>query len=303
MISQDIFIKQTKNLFEEKNGVININFTESLQKGGNYSDNIIHISLSSSSAAELAQNGGSSDTSDYFNRLAEKIVNKSKSQKGGFDIKTKIDDSSDIFLSSETINEIKNGTNLVGGSKKKQFNFNELKNHLKRTIQGDLSGGSDKDDDEDDEDDEDEDIFLNDSDDEEDEDDISKIFKSSSNTDSAEEKYITKGVKNEHSLLSKRATNTKRTSSDSDIVLDEDSTDEEDEEDEEDDEDEENDDEDEDDNKENKMKNVKKTMKNESESLSLGGSSEYNLSDSISSPKLISYRKINDKTIIGRRYL
>jgi len=194
MNSNDIFMKHTKPLYQDINNVININFSESeaVQRGGDgsaYSDNVINIAFSASEKlpAKHGQQGGSNtETSEYFNKLASKIVNNvSRSQNGGFNVKTSPENptESDFFLSSETINNINSNTLSGGAASKKTFNFESLKRHIKRAVE--LDGGSeekhkkshkkddlDDDDDEDDEDDDsDDDLFEDGSDDEDDEED------------------------------------------------------------------------------------------------------------------------------------
>jgi hypothetical protein len=306
MNSQDVFIKS--NTYELKNGIIHLNLSESNQNGGNINDNIIHLSISTDNVNDtLYQNGGASDTSDYFNKLAEKIVNSKITQKGGFNVITTVDESSEIFLSSETINEIKN-TSMTGGAKKNKslnFNFNDLKRHLLK-VSEELQGGSD-----DEDEDEDEDIFDDDTDDEDEDEEkeIKKLFEDTDNSDSqslenffkekqtAEEKDIKKISKSHKISMESHRTkkpqqkrsndddeDENETESDDDLDIDLDSDDEDDKM----------------KNKENKKPNKTNTLDSES----LGSSStQYQFSDSISSPKLISYRKIQNNTQTGRRFL
>jgi hypothetical protein len=315
MNSQDIFIKNSS--YEEKNGIIHLNLSESNQYGGNLDNNIIHLSISTDNFNNnLYQNGGTSDSSDYFNKLAEKIVNSKITQNGGFNVITTIDESSELFLSSETINDIKNHS-MSGGAKKNKtnlnFNFNDLKKHLLK-VSDELQGGSDVEDD-------DEDIFEDDDEDEDDEleeREIKKLFEDSDESESLnklfkekkslEEKEIEKiskphkismkshrGKTHNKQHKQKRSSDNNETDEESDLDIDLESEDD-----------------DEDDemiknkkNKDNKENDNKAKRMNVPDSESLGNSStQYQFSDSISSPKLISYRKIeNNKTVTGRRYI
>ena len=316
MNSQDIFIKSNFN--ESTNDIIHLDLSDTNQNGGNTDNNIIHLSLSSTIDKEnIYKTGGRTDSSEYFNKLAEQIVNsKTISQNGGFNVITTIDESSEIFLSSETINDIKN-VSMTGGTKNKKrilFDFNDLKKHLLKVSEN-LDGGSDS---------EDNDV-LNvddsiDDDDKNEEEEIKKLFNDESDNSESlsefmkekktvEEKIINKNdKKNVISLESHRSTakqnKAKRSSNDdtdSDMESksdsDSDSESEDLELDLEDDDDSDNDD------KKNKEHKKKETKADISDSVSLGGSStEYQFSDSISSPKLVSYRKI-ENTLIGRRHL
>lgn len=319
MNSQDIFIKSNFN--ESTNDIIHLDLSDTNQNGGNADNNIIHLSLSSTIDKEnIYKTGGRTDSSEYFNKLAEQIVSsKTISQNGGFNVITTIDESSEIFLSSETINDIKN-VSMTGGTKNKKrilFDFNDLKKHLLKVSEN-LDGGSDSE--------EDDDVLnvddSNDDDDKNEEEEIKKLFNDESDNSESlsefikekktvEEKIINKNdKKNVISLESHRSTakqnKAKRSSNDdtdsdmeskSDSDSDSDSESEDLELDLEDDDDSDNDD------KKNKEHKKKETKVDISDSVSLGGSStEYQFSDSISSPKLVSYRKI-ENTLIGRRHL
>ena len=207
---QDIFIHG--NTYEEKNGIIHLNLSDSKQSGGNLNDNIIHLSLTSTNN-NLYQNGGATDSSDYFNKLAEKIVNsKITQQDGGFNVITTVDESSEIFLSSETINDIKNTTMSGGGKKNKlNFNFNDLKKHLLK-VSEEFSGGSDN---------EDDDIFEDDEDDEDDaeENEIRELF-----NDTDEENEIANFSKKNKISMESHRSKTKRQTKDDDETDDNDDT-------------------------------------------------------------------------------
>ena len=315
MNKNDIFIKHTNNHFIDENNVINIKFSDSNQSGGGIvRDNIYNMNDLSITSSEfknkLTQNGGFSETSEYFNRLAEKIVNKTKelpsnfNNTGGFIVDTKIDDSSDIFLSSDTIRDIK-ATSITGGAKKynNTFDFNSLKNHLRKVVElsdtmSEQSAGSkssengessdiikiDEDDDNDDdklfEDDDDDDNPIIDSDSETDDEIIKDIKKSNSNEFS--EEVIVKKVPNVN-----RQNNSKQIQNNSKYKSSESSESSK--------------------SSESSGSSESSKLSKSSESLSLhldNSDSSYSLSHSISSPKLMSYRKIkNNNNSTGRRFL
>jgi hypothetical protein len=165
MSINEIFLKSdSKPSYTERNGLIHLNLTESVghMKGGSVQDNIIHLNLSENTPQALK--GGSAkkeDSTEYFNRLASKIVSKAT---GGFsaNVVTKTDDT---FLSSETINEIK----MVGGAKStKTFNFMDFKEHLKRSVASKLEKDDDEDDFDIDDDEDDDDELFGDTDDDDD---------------------------------------------------------------------------------------------------------------------------------------
>lgn len=190
-MSNGIFLRpDNKASYTEKNGVINLNLTESLAinlTGGTYkmdnypakdkhmvggvmNDNLIHLEFSEDTPLALKGGKNKEDSTEYFDRIASKITSKlsggSKSQlKGGFMGSANVTDTDD-FLTSETINNL----NLVGGKqgKSETFNFNAFKTHLARATAKTDDFGID----EDDEDDED-DLFgdTDDEDKDEDEDD------------------------------------------------------------------------------------------------------------------------------------
>lgn len=261
MSATDIFIKSKKNLFEDINNVININFSESMKQGGAYSDNIINISFSTEKEKEKA---GSSDTTEYFNRLAKKITDKV----GGFKVNTN-DDSSDIFLSSETINEIQNG-----GAKKNKplsFNFDKLKTHLKTVLDAndsdELSGGSETSD----EDDEDDELLLDDDSDED------NIFKSEDKTDDEINKLFDYESDKETEKMAKKVIKVDTIKPQQTSVQ----------------------------SRTKKQARTSKQPSSESSSITLSElkNSDYKLSDSIDSPQLMAYRKVNKNVVVGRRYL
>ncbi len=279
MSSNDIFMKsEVKPLFTDINNVIKINFSESAQAGGNYTDSIIHLSFTDSKLAPI-QAGGADDTSEYFNRIASKIMNKMGSQSGGFSVNTQSNASdSDIFLSSETINQIDVQEGGATQKQKKTFNFNALKKHL---LNVDLEGGSEEkknkhDDDDDDElelfdDDEDDDIFEDsddeDDEDENDEDSDDKIIKEMEHT-------MSESNKAGFETHSKRATNSRvaklYNSQDSESL--------------------------------ELSDNISESPSG-SASLSLENSDSFQMSESISSPQLMTYRRVNKNNITGRRFI
>ena len=325
MNPNDIFMRTTKPFVEQNGNVVNINLSETeqnkKQKGGAYSDNYVYIALSTESANKpprhnklsVHQNGGKhdqkheqkhdqnavSDTSEYFNRLANKIVN-DVSQKGGFNVKTTPASSdSEFFLSSETIRDINSGntnSNQFGGAKKKTFDFDSLKNHIRKAVE--LSGGSSDDDEDDDEDSEDKLFEGDDSEDEpeESDDEIIKAMNKASETpeESDSEKVSVvhpeppfppvrppmKPLKGDLVHKSKRSNSKKSKKSKSKS-------------------------------KSKKSRSSKRSNKgkkhsyvNDSESFSLDAdSTEYQYSDSVSTPKLMAYRSVNKhNTITGSRY-
>lgn len=158
-MSADIFMRpESKSSYTDLgNGVIKIDLSESLT-GGAATNDIIHLSLSPTSTFGATQKGGGdnegdADTTEYFNRIAQSIVKKIGKQQGGGDHDNKKSDE----LTSETLNFIMNGGStteksdemdedtitmdmLVGGkasktdkgkkSNKKTFNFAQLKRQL-----------------------------------------------------------------------------------------------------------------------------------------------------------------------------
>lgn len=168
----DIFVKNIKSGHTVKNNLIHINFSESVSQVGG--DNIVHISMSNSDTSNLLQNGG--ENSEYFERLSSNIMNSmvpnvNSQQTGGLNIRSNLSESS-VFLSSNTIDNIK--SNDMSGGAKNEFNFAQLKKHLKRVVavsesQSSISGGSSPDEtlssleedleEENEEDDEDDEIF------------------------------------------------------------------------------------------------------------------------------------------------
>lgn len=170
-MSNGIFLKpDSKASYTNNNGVINLNLTESLalnmnggKRGGFMNDNLIHLEFSEDTPLAL-NGGGKEDSTEFFDRIANKITSKLT---GGFIGNVNVKDTDD-FLTSETINNI----NLVGGNKSETFNFSSFKKHLARA-------SAQKDDDfeenEEDDDEEDDDELFKDSDDEEDEEDDDDI--------------------------------------------------------------------------------------------------------------------------------
>jgi hypothetical protein len=304
MNTQNIFIKQ--NAVDERDNIIYLNLTESTMKGGNLNNSEIHLSLSSTTN-NLKMTGGSSETSEYFNKLAQKIVNSKKSMQGGFNVKTIANDSSEIFLSSETINEIKS-TNITGGSKKKNltFNFNDLKKHLLKTTQtADLDGGSD----EFDKISEELDDFTKILNDNENTDDdlsdeeqvIKKIFYDETDNEEKEISKISKSHSYPAASRSHNKINKRSTANDDMENTDNESNENDDDEDEDDDDIFVDDDDSDEDENEDKNKNKNKKIE---DSISLGGSStKYEMSDSISSPKLFNFRPLKENTVVGRRFI
>lgn len=308
MISQDIFMK--KNALNESNDIIHLSLTETEQHqhGGALND-IIHLSLTSDNFTNnnVFQNGGSVDSDEYFNRLAEKIVNSSKLMNGGFNVVPNIDESSEIFLSTETINFINNDAQLSGGVRKNvksdiksndklQFNFNDLKKHLMNVSnEHHLYGGSDIDE-ESENDDSDDFLFDDDTDDEDDkeEKEIAKLFEDSISSDKNDIPMHSHRAKTINKKQHRSTNLDDSDESDLEIDLDGESDEES---------DENSDDELELDSdimkteSETKTKNLKNNKTNDSESLgSSTFNSQYEFSESISSPKLISYRKIDNKS-------
>jgi len=320
MNSNDIFIRTNKPLVEHFGNVVNVNLSETEnasknQRGGAYNDNIVNISLSTTQPTnknfKSKQSGGKSDTSEYFNRIAKQIVNDvshNHNKTGGFNVHTTPSTSadSDFFLTSETINDI-NNVSQSGGAKK-TFNFDSLKNHIKRAVElSDLSGGSSDDNEEDDDDEED---LFDDEDDEDDEEDegeendeiIKAMNKAKGDDDSDSVKLaiieagppfpakpvippasvgrkdyvrkVSRSVGSEHSKKSKGSKRSKRSKGSKRSK------------------------------RSNKQKNQMYAPDSESLSLSLDQeSTEYEYSDSVSTPQLMAYRNINKhNTITGSRY-
>ena len=273
-MSSNIFINSKKPLYNKKNNVININFTESEvglnQNGGNLKTIDVTFSTTEPIRNPRILKGGSLDTSEYFNNIANKFISK---QNGGFNINTKIQSNSesDIFLSSETINDIKN---VQSGGGSKHFNFNSLKNHLSRAIQ--LDGGSESsiqsmdknknknkknDSDSDFDNDSDEDDSLFDDEDDDDEDETDKL-------DGKVLKMVDIPVKTP--VVSRSKSKHSKSESDS-IFLNSSLSD--------------------------TSEQLSQTSKDESESHN------YELSLSVSTPQLMSYRNVNKNTVIsGKRY-
>lgn len=280
MSFNDIFMKsEVKPLFTDVNNVIKINFSESAQAGGNYTDSIIHLSFTDSKVVPI-QAGGADDTSEYFNRIASKIMNKMGSQSAGFSINTQSNASdSDIFLSSETINQIEAQDGGATHKQKKTFNFNSLKKHL---LKVDLDGGSEekkssskKDDDDELElfdEDEDDDIFedLDDDsdevDDEDDEDSDDKIIKDMEHSVSE----VNKSGLQTHSKRSTTRAAKLHNSHDSESL---------------------------------ELSEKDSESSSGSASLSLDKSDSFQMSESISSPQLMTYRRVNKNNITGRRFI
>ena len=308
MNSNDIFMRSTKPIVEYNGSVVNVNLSETeqnkkLQKGGAYSDNFVYIALSTEPGNKppkhgkmpVYQTGGAtSDTSEYFNRLANKIVNNVSTQKGGFNVKTTPStNDSEFFLSSETINDI-NAVKVdqFGGAKKKTFDFDSLKQHIRKAVE--LSGGSD---DDKDEDDDSEDKLFEDSDDEdEDEEDedsddeiIKEMHKSSEQPDDSDSVQISvvqpgppMPAKKPLSMINKGdiARKVKRSSGSKKSRKSKKSR------------------------RSSKRSSKGKKHANDSESFSLDATTtEYQYSDSVSTPKLMAYRSVNKhNTITGSRY-
>lgn len=306
MSSNDIFLKSdTKPMYTDINNVIKINFTESSQAGGNYSDNLIHISFSDSQVAPI-QSGGNEDTSEYFNKIANKIMNKMGSnQAGGFSINTPTSVSdSEIFLSSETINQINvqaggGRTQLSKNKQSKTFNFSSLKKHL---LNMDLVGGSDSESDqknknnkkydsEDNDDDlelfedsdDDDDIFEDSDDDDEDEfDEDNSEDKITRDMDKiVEESETASSIMPSHS---KRPVKKNRYSESESLKLSESESESE-------------------SASHSESDSKSESSINSSSFLSLNGSNNFQMSESISSPQLMSYRRVNKNNITGRRFI
>jgi hypothetical protein len=93
--------------------------------GGKIENNVLELSFTPEKTNNT--DNTASNTTEYFNKLASKIVNNiSTTQKGGFNVETNHTNSTDFFLSSDTIQQI----NQDGGS---NFNKQFIK-HLKRAV-------------------------------------------------------------------------------------------------------------------------------------------------------------------------
>jgi len=295
--------------------LIEINFSDTSIGGSEKNKKMIEIDFSDT--IPIKQSGGNNtnpDTSEYFNRIADAIVNKINNQSGG---KPKIDDLTsetiNFIMGNESIDKMANINNniLNGGGKSKSkstFDFESLKTYLKTSESPTSIGGSGQSE-------SDAPIFIDDtfytsSSDEGKQ--IEKLLDSSSLTDDTAKKQLF-GPKSKKAQ--KKAKSDKSSDSSENDLYDDDD-DEEDEEDE--DEDLLNDDdikkilEVESNDFKNKVEKVKipgtkKSTKlpdnfvplSETSSSSLsstGGKNGRNdVSESISSPRLISYRKINTK--------
>jgi hypothetical protein len=300
------------------NDMLNLSFSPSLQMPSNTvnsADSLLNLSFSPSiQAPSTSQSGGSNellnlsfsasipvpssdDTTEYFNKLANKIVNKvDSSQTGGFKINTSAPKDIDHFLSSETIENInnispsykknkKNDTDIFfksdevqdGGAKKSikskdtQLNFDTLKKHIKRAVElnnSESKSNSSIDElftDEDDETDEESDSILNgttsdDEDEDEDEDsDEDEELDSLHGIDRSDKKVrVIIPTKNRLIPVDVKQSRSRK----------------------------------------NKKHSESTSASNSSDaSLNNPSESDYKLSESISSPKLMSYRSVNKNNV------
>lgn len=194
MNDNEIFLRPKLNASKKDNNeLIHLDLTESVSynlinlKGGVVQDNLIHLEFSEDTPLKLNLKGGNhtSDSTEYFNRIAKKIT----SNLSGGNINNKFignamtTKENDDFLSSETINEI----NMVGGKHTENtFNFSSFKKHLQGDSRAKSNTKSPDEFESSDDDDDDDDELFKDSDDEEDEEEeedeiIKEINESSEN--------------------------------------------------------------------------------------------------------------------------
>jgi len=159
--NDNVFLKSQSG--GSSDNVLNLSFSPSIQvphngpqMGGSSRNNDV-LNLSFSPSVQVPSKSHDNSTTEYFNNIASKIVNNvSASQNGGFKVNTSLPADTDFFLSSETIDNINdispsykqkkhadifiNNTAQDGGARKsnvysdKKIDFNALKKHIKRAV-------------------------------------------------------------------------------------------------------------------------------------------------------------------------